>query len=457
MRVRFWGTRGSIAKPGPATVRYGGNTSCVEVRAGDGTLIVLDCGTGAHGLGQSLMAAGAPVRGHLLITHTHWDHIQGFPFFGPLFVPGNDWDVYAPTGLGRRLEDTLAGQMEYAYFPMTLDQLGATIRYHDVVEGEFGVGGVRVVARYLNHPALALGYRLEAAGVSIVYATDHEPHAPPAGVGAISPAPRAAEPPAHREDQRHREFLAGADLVIHDAQYTQAEYANKLGWGHSPAEYAVDAALAAGARRLALFHHDPQRDDDGVDHLVAASRARVAAAAGALDVLGAAEGLLIELTPRQSPTAGPSTPAAAAPAVVTEPGLESTAERQAKVLIIDDDVGVVHTLTMALWTEGFQVLSASDGEAGLAMAGAERPDLVLLDSGLPKRDGLAICRALRADPDPHIREMPVVLLTEYAGHDDTAAGFAAGATDYVTKPFSPAHIRSRVHAWLLRRQRGATP
>ena len=119
------------------------------------------------------------MRGHLLITHTHWDHIQGFPFFVPLFVPGNEWDVYAPTGLGRRLEDTLAGQMEYAYFPVTLDQLGATIRYHEIVEGAFDVGSVRVVARYLNHPALALGYRLEAGGVSIVYATDHEPHAAP--------------------------------------------------------------------------------------------------------------------------------------------------------------------------------------------------------------------------------------------------------------------------------------
>jgi len=456
MRVRFWGTRGSIAKPGPATVRYGGNTSCVEVRAEDGTLIVLDCGTGAHALGQSLMATGSPVRGHLLITHTHWDHIQGFPFFGPLFVPGNEWDVYAPTGLGRRLEDTLAGQMEYAYFPVTLDQLGATIRYHDVVEGEFGVGGVRVVARYLNHPALALGYRLEAAGVSMVYATDHEPHAPPPDDGTASPAPRAAHPPAHREDQRHRQFLAGADLVIHDAQYTQAEYANKLGWGHSPAEYVVDAALAAGARRLALFHHDPQRDDDGVDRLVAASRERVAATAGALDVLGAAEGLLIELTPRQPSVPRPVAPVAAR-AAVAGAGLDGAAERQAVVLIIDDDVDSVHMLTMALWTEGFQVLSARDGEAGLALVRAEHPDLVLLDWGQPKRDGLAMCRALRADADPRISETPVVLLPRYAGADDTAAGFAAGATDYVTKPFSPAHIRSRVHAWLLRRQRGATP
>jgi phosphoribosyl 1,2-cyclic phosphodiesterase len=217
MRIRFWGTRGSLAKPGPSTIRYGGNTSCVEVRAADGTLIILDCGTGAHDLGRSLVASGErPIRGHLLLTHTHWDHIQGFPFFAPLFIPGNEWDVYAPLGLGQRLEDTLAGQMEYEYFPVTLGQLDATIRYHELTEGTFDLGTVQVTARYLNHPGLALGYRLEAGDVTVVYATDHEPHSrhQPDVTGP------ATVLPVHREDQRHVEFLAGADLVIHDAQYT---------------------------------------------------------------------------------------------------------------------------------------------------------------------------------------------------------------------------------------------
>src|SRR4026209_622311 len=168
MQLRFWGTRGSLAKPGPSATRYGGNTSCVEVRADDGTLVILDCGTGAHGLGQELLtrAQGAPIAGHLLITHTHWDHIQGFPFFAPLFVPGNEWDIYAPGGLGQHLEQTLSGQMEYTYFPVRLDQLGATIRFHDLVEGTFQIGGVRVTARYLNRPAVVLGYRLDADGVT---------------------------------------------------------------------------------------------------------------------------------------------------------------------------------------------------------------------------------------------------------------------------------------------------
>src|SRR6266481_7182330 len=180
MRIRFWGTRGSLAKPGPATVRYGGNTSCVEVTAPGGTLIVLDCGTGAHDLGQHLAASRElPIRGHLLITHTHWDHIQGFPFFTPLFVPGHVWDVYGPGGLGGRLEEALARQMEYAYFPSTLEQPGATVRYHDLVEGTFTLDDVCITTRYLNHPGLSLGYRLEGDGVVLVYATDHEPNAGP--------------------------------------------------------------------------------------------------------------------------------------------------------------------------------------------------------------------------------------------------------------------------------------
>src|SRR5262249_24175980 len=181
---------------------------------------------------------------------------------------------------GHQLETTLAGQMEYTYFPVMLDQLKATLRYHDLTEGQFAIGPIRITTQYLNHPALALGYRLEADGVAVVYATDHEPH------GRDEPdrsgrGPGTLEAPrAHREDERHVEFLAGADLVIHDAQYTAAEYPHKMTWGHTPAEWAVDYALAAGARRLALFHHDPLRDDEAVDRLVDVCRQRVLRAGG---------------------------------------------------------------------------------------------------------------------------------------------------------------------------------
>ena len=446
LRVQFWGTRGSLAKPGPSTIRYGGNTSCVEVRAADGTLIVLDCGTGAHELGAALLATGErPLRGHMLLTHTHSDHIQGLPFFGPVFVPGNEWDIYAPQGLGQRLEQTLAGQMEYAYFPITLAQLGATVRYHELVEGSFDVGVVRVTARYLNHPGLALGYRLEAGGATVVYASDHEPHSrhqPSAGAG--TPAARV-----HPEDQRHVEFLAGADLVIHDAQYTLEEYPQKLTWGHSPAELAVDFALAAGVKRLALFHHDPMRSDEALDRVVEACRQRVATSGASLDVFAAAEGQVIEII---EPDVAAPADARPAPAVATRDLSGSTREAPAAktILMVDDDPDIIRLLTIALQPAGFRLLSASDGDTALQIARAQRPDLLLLDWNMPGRDGLEVCRALRADPDPHLRRVPVVLLTAHKEAEDTAAGFAAGVTDYVTKPFKPTHVRSRVHAWLLR-------
>lgn len=447
MRVRFWGTRGSLPKPGQTTARYGGNTSCVQVEAADSTLIVLDCGTGAHDLGQHL-AGQAPCRGHLLLTHTHWDHIQGFPFFSPLFAPANEWDVYAPHGGGRPLEQTLAMQMEYSYFPVGLRQMAASIRYHELVEGPFDLGGVRVTARYLNHPGLALGYRLEAGGVAVVYATDHEPHASPPAPASNPGTDGDRFTPIHREDQRHIEFLAGADLVIHDAQYTLEEYAARRTWGHTPAEIAVDFAVAAGARRLALFHHDPSRTDEALDLLVERCRQRAARAGGVLQVFAAAEGQVVQLAATAASEAGPATRAA-----VVRPAGESPSAPT--ILLVDDDPDILRLLTLTLRSEGFRLLTASDGETALAMARRESPDLVLLDRNLPGRDGLALCQALRAEPDLRLRDVPIVLLTGEAEPEDTASGFAAGATDYVIKPFKPTHVRARVQAWLLRRRADA--
>jgi CheY-like chemotaxis protein/phosphoribosyl 1,2-cyclic phosphodiesterase len=449
MRIRFWGTRGSLPKPGKTTLRYGGNTSCVQVESADGTLIVLDCGTGAHELGRALVEGDqGPPRGHLLITHTHWDHIQGFPFFAPLFEAAGEWDIYAPGGLGKRLEETLAGQMEYTYFPVTLEQLDATVRYHDLVEGTFDIGRVRVTARYLNHPALTLGYRLEVGGASIVYAVDHEPHATHQAEGA---GPRAGHDdlPVHQEDRRHVEFLADADLVIHDATYTSEEYPQRIGWGHSTVEYAVDMALAARARRLALFHHAPVRDDEAVDRLVAYCRERVRAVGLPLEVFAAAEGQVIELPERAAPRTAP----ALARPVLARDGEGERGESAAAVktvLIVDDAPDIVSLLMQALRAEGLRLLSAGDGDSALRIARAERPDLILLDWLLPGRDGLEVCRVLRADADRKIRDVPVVLITAQTEPEHIAAGFAAGATDYLTKPFRVAHVRSRVRGWLLR-------
>jgi CheY-like chemotaxis protein/phosphoribosyl 1,2-cyclic phosphodiesterase len=418
------------------------------VEAPDGTLVVLDCGTGAHELGQHLLGSVRTVRGHLLLTHTHWDHIQGFPFFAPVFAPGCEWDVYAPQGVGHRIEGTLAGQMEYAYFPVTLGQLGARIRYHDLVEGAFDVGSIRVTARYMNHPGLALGYRLEVGGVVMVYATDHEPHSPhqsqPDETGG-----QARPAPVHREDQRHVEFLAGADLVIHDSQYTLAEYPAKRGWGHSPAELVADFACAAGARRLALYHHDPCRTDDALDDLVRSCRERVAAGGGMLDIFAAAEGQVIVLEPERA--AAPSRTTGESLRGVTVPGALPAG---ATLLLVDDDPDIIRLLTLTLRDEGFRLLTAHSGEAALGLARAERPDLILLDRVMPGCDGLDVCRALRAEADPRLRAVPIVLLTGQVAAEETAEGFAAGADDYVTKPFKPTHVRSRVHAWLVRGRAG---
>jgi CheY-like chemotaxis protein/phosphoribosyl 1,2-cyclic phosphodiesterase len=436
MRIRFWGTRGSIPKPGPATVRYGGNTSCVEVRA-DGTLIVLDCGTGAHELGHQLVAANpGPMRGHLLITHTHWDHIQGFPFFAPLFVAGSEWDVYAPRQMGRTLEEILGGQMHRTYFPVPLGELAATIRYHELTEGVFDLDAVRVTTRYLNHPAPALGYRLEANGVIVVYATDHEPHS------RHHPDATGDAARVHREDARHIEFLAGADLVIHDATYTLEEYPARLSWGHTPAEWAVDFAVAAHARRLALFHHEPSRTDRAIDLLLASCRQRLPAQ-DAPEVFAAAEGqYLVVVRPNSVPVA--STP------VVAVTAERAALRNKTTVLVADDDPDVMAVIVETLEPEGYRVLTASDGNAALQIARDERPDIVVLDWMMPGQDGLSVCRALRQELDPKLAEVPVVLITGRADAQDTAAGFNAGVTDYLTKPFKPTHLVARLQSWLIR-------
>jgi len=287
MRVQFWGTRGSIAKPGPNTTRYGGNTSCIEVRSASDTLVIVDCGTGAHALGQKLMSDGTKsLRGHILISHTHWDHIQGIPFFAPLFVLGSEWDIYGPKALGQSLRDALAGQMRHTYFPVTIDQCRAKIRYHDLVEGTFYIDDIKVSARYLNHTALTLGYRLEADGASVVYACDHEPHSRlfATGDGEIT-----------GQDLQHAEFANGADLLIHDAQYTAEEYPDKVGWGHSSVEYAVKIGQFARTKKVALSHHDPLRDDDAIDRLVARARAKLRQSSSSLDVFAASEGQIVDV------------------------------------------------------------------------------------------------------------------------------------------------------------------
>jgi phosphoribosyl 1,2-cyclic phosphodiesterase/CheY-like chemotaxis protein len=432
VHIQFWGTRGSIAKPGPSTARYGGNTPCIEVRSARGTLVVVDCGTGGHALGQELMSAAEGLRGHILISHTHWDHIQGIPFFAPLFVPDSEWDIYGPKGLGQSLREALAGQMQYTYFPVTLDQCGARIRYHDLVEGAFEIDDIKVFTQYLNHPALTLGYRLEADGVAVVYCSDHEPHsrALASGTGTIA-----------GQDLRHAEFIDRADLLIHDAQYTADEYHAKVGWGHSTVEYAVKLGQHADVKRLALTHHDPLRDDDAVDRLLARIRAQLRESAAPLDVFAAAEGQAIEVVPPA--VAGPARRAGRFRAdMPIEPALAEWS-----VLLGVTDSRTAAALAEAVRAEGMQASFFSDAGEAQDLIAKGRPSLALIEHDPPRIDGLATCRAIRADESDRKYRLPVVMV---AARDDQAAGAAAGVTDWLIRPFSDAYARTRIRAWVVR-------
>ena len=299
MKVRFWGTRGSIATPGPGTNHFGGNTSCVELTTANGDLLIFDCGTGAHRLAADLMTRGKnPINANILLGHTHWDHIQGFSFFTPAFIKGNSAAIYGPEGCRGSLHDVLAGQMEFTYFPVELNQLPATITYHELTEGIHTIGGVRVATQFLNHPAMTVGYRIEADGVAVVYLVDHEPFSDELWRAGAEPG--RIESILHEGDRRHAVFMADADLLIHDAQYTPEEYPAKKTWGHSPYNYVVDVASAAGVRRLALTHHDPGHDDDFVAEIERKARDLALRRGTGLEVFCAYEGCELVLEPRST-------------------------------------------------------------------------------------------------------------------------------------------------------------
>ncbi|MEQ1490304.1 MAG: MBL fold metallo-hydrolase [Terricaulis sp.] len=411
MKVRFWGTRGSIATPGGATVRYGGNTSCVEVTSDSGTTILIDAGTGANALGKALVEQGRAARGHILISHTHWDHIQGLPFFEPLFAAGAEWHVYGPRTPRQSLREVLAAQMDYAYFPVALNSFAAKVHYHEIVEGGFSIDDVRVVTQYLNHPALTVGYRLEADGASVVYASDHEPHDREAGEGHAEAREGG--------DAAHIEFLRDADLVIHDAQYTAAEFPAKVGWGHSTIEYAVDVAAAANVKTLALYHHDPSRTDAAVDDLIAVARTR---AGGDLNVVGAAEGSTIEL--RGAANATRTTPFL--PSSLVEPTTSVTEELVLMAGVSANDRAI---LSAAAKADGIPSVSEVLTEQLVEAVQGGHPSLIF--------------------PGDGAKDLPIIIVTDQAKVPEDK-GEAAGVTDWLTRPYSLQYARSRMRAWVMR-------
>jgi phosphoribosyl 1,2-cyclic phosphodiesterase/CheY-like chemotaxis protein len=429
MQVQFWGTRGSIPKPGPTTERYGGNTPCVEVRTARGTLVIIDCGTGLHGLGLNLMAGGPKdLAGHILVSHTHWDHIQGFPFFVPFFVPGSKWEIYGPKGLDQSLRETLAGQMQHTYFPIAPDQFNATLHYHDLLEGAFEIDDIKVTTQYLNHPALTLGYRLEADGATVVYSCDHEP---------FSRAVADGQGDFVGQDRRHARFVEGADLLIHDAQYTAAEYPSKVGWGHSTGEFVARLARHASVKRVALTHHDPLRRDDALDRIVGQLQAESRDTGSSLEIFAAAEGRPINVEPSNAGTSRPATGQFQA----MTPVERALTEPSAILGVTSSDT--VAALVEAGRAEGIRTDLFSDADAARELIANSRPSLAMIEHNAA-RDGLALCRAIRqGQSDP----LPIVIVAE---KEETAAGAAAGVTDWLITPFTESYARTKMRAWVLR-------
>jgi phosphoribosyl 1,2-cyclic phosphodiesterase/ActR/RegA family two-component response regulator len=292
-RLKFWGVRGSVPAPGPETVYYGGNTSCVEVRA-DGELIILDAGTGIRQLGRHLQQefGEQPMRMTILVTHTHWDHIQGFPFFAPAYDRRNQVRIFAFEGPRKGLEATLSIQMESPYFPISMQEMPGNIEFEELKALDFEIGKVAVKAAFMNHPGVCVGYKLITSAATIAYFPDNEMF------GRLRSADAAHQSQEHtdfarKQDGRLQEFITGADIVISDAQYDAAEYAEHVGWGHSCIDDVVDLAMAAKVKQLFLFHHDPDHTDAQIAQMLATARKRAIEAGSSLLIEAAREGLEI--------------------------------------------------------------------------------------------------------------------------------------------------------------------
>ncbi len=278
MKVTLWGTRGSIAAPGAETARYGGNTACVEVRGTDGTVLVLDAGTGIRRLGMSLPRSVSRVN--ILLTHLHMDHLQGLGFFAPLYNPEAEVHIWGPASTTLSLQRRLMRYLSPPLFPVRLRELPCRFVLHEVPCGDFEVGEFHVSSALICHPGPTVGYRIATARATLAYLTDHEP------VLGMQQFPLAGEWTSGYA------IAAGADLLIHDAQYSSEEYARCVGWGHSALEHALAFAALTKVKHFVPFHHDPAHDDDDLDRLTAEA---VTATAPSFAISPGAEGAIFEL------------------------------------------------------------------------------------------------------------------------------------------------------------------
>lgn len=298
VHLKFWGVRGSIPTPGAATVQYGGNTSCLELRA-DGQIIILDAGTGLRPLGRELAREfkDQPLHLDLLLSHTHWDHIQGLPFFEPLYHPNNRIRVLGYEGARSGLFKVLSSQMESPFFPVALKELPSNVEIDELRDLDFQLGNLRVQAYFANHPGICVGYRLTTRAGSIAYFPDNEPphrlqHRPSLAAADAATQRNFAE----HESKKFIEFLRDVDVLVLDSQYDADEYTQHEGWGHGCVDDVVQIAVEARVKRLFLFHHDPDHDDAKVKAMSLHAQKIAEQLGSNLKIEAAAEGLVVKLT-----------------------------------------------------------------------------------------------------------------------------------------------------------------
>lgn len=300
-KIKFWGVRGSIPTPGKSTLKYGGNTSCVEIRFANGTHFIMDAGSGIRELGKYLLRGKHPISAFIFISHFHWDHIQGLPFFHPAYNPDNNFTIIGSDDAVIKLDQIISFQMDPTYFPVTIEDMQAKINFKSIKEQKFEVQGVKIETIYLNHPGYALGYRMNYNDKSLIYISDNEPY----NYHEISRVKiRKKESKSledifdsfiENKDERLIKFCKNADVLIHDTQFLPDEYLDKVNWGHSPYNYTVDLAIKSKVRRLILFHHDPDHNDKTIDSIENLSKQQLKKAEISTICLAAKEGMVLEI------------------------------------------------------------------------------------------------------------------------------------------------------------------
>lgn len=280
MKIKFWGCRGSIPAPGPNTLKYGGNTTCLEVRPPGGGVIIIDAGSGIRLLGKQLLSDKSATNLYMLLTHSHWDHLTGFPFFTPAYFKRYNINVYGGPSAQGSLKNYLSHQMMPPYFPVDFSLMKATFRFGNNGLHAGCIGGIRFSSIELSHPNRGYGFKLTEDGKNFIFLTDNEPAFPHEGGLSL---------------EKYVDFCRGADLLVHDAQYTDEEIKTTRGWGHSTFAEATQIAIGAGVKRLGLFHHDPDRTDDDIDRLVDVCRAQIARAGSKVECFGCMEGAEVEV------------------------------------------------------------------------------------------------------------------------------------------------------------------